>query len=68
MLLTRKRSAIDATKKKQSYNVFHKVYQTKLNSPVLAVSPLDVALLAGCEDGSLHRIELENEVIMIWER
>jgi len=41
------------------------VYQTKLNSPVLAVSPLDVALLAGCEDGSLHRIELENEVVKV---
>ena len=56
------------SKKSKAYNVFHKVYQTKLNFPVLAVSPLDVALLAGCEDGSLHRIELENEVIMIWER
>merc|ERR1712192_135102 len=41
------------------------VYQTKLNSPVLALSPLDAALLAGCEDGSLHRVELKNEVVKV---
>jgi len=41
------------------------VYQTKLNSPVLTVSPLNMALLAGCEDGSLHRIDLENEVVKV---
>jgi len=42
------------------------VYQTKLNSPVLAVSPLNAALLmVGCEDGSLHRVELQNEVVKV---
>ena len=50
--------------KDETDNIFRQVYQTKLNSPVMAVSPLDAALLAGCEDGSLHRVELKNEVII----
>ena len=50
--------------KEETDNIFRQVYQTKLNSPVMAVSPLDAALLAGCEDGSLHRVELKNEVII----
>ena len=50
-------------RKSKTDNIFRQVYQTKLNSPVLALSPLDAALLVGCEDGSLHRVELKNEVI-----
>ena len=30
---------------------------------MLALSPLDAALLVGCEDGSLHRVQLIDEVI-----
>jgi len=41
------------------------VYQTKLESPVLAVSPLNAALLVGCEDGSLHKIVLKDEVVKV---
>ena len=47
----------------RSDDVLHQVYQTKLESPVLAVSPLNAALLVGCEDGSLHKIVLKDEVI-----
>ena len=47
----------------RSDGLLHQVYQTKLESPVLAVSPLNAALLVGCEDGSLHEIVLKDEVI-----
>ena len=47
----------------RSDGVLHQVYQTKLESPVLAVSPLNAALLVGCEDGSLHKVVLKDEVM-----
>ena len=42
------------------------MYQTKLESPVLAVGFLNTILLVGCEDGSLHKILLKDEVIFVW--
>ena len=46
-----------------SDGVLYQVYQTKFESPVLAVSPLNAALLVGCEDGSLLKIVLKDEVM-----
>ena len=51
---------------RRSDGLLHQVYQTKLESPVLAVSPLNAALLVGCEDGSLHKIVLKDEVMAIF--
>ena len=65
MLLTRKRLAMDTNSLiiRRSDDVLYQVYQTKFESPVLAVSPLNTALLVGCEDGSLNKIVLKDEVI-----
>lgn len=65
MLLTRKRLAMDTNSLiiRRSDDVLYQVYQTKFESPVLAVSPLNTALLVGCEDGSLHKIFLKDEVM-----
>ena len=51
--------------KSKGDNSFHQVYQTKFTSPVLAVCPLNAALLAGCEDGSLQTVEFKDEVMLI---
>ena len=51
--------------KSKADNAFHQVYQTNFTSPVLAVCPLNAALLAGCEDGSLQTVEFKDEVMLI---
>ena len=51
--------------KSKADNAFHQVYQTNFTSPVLAVCPLNAALLAGCEDGTLQTVEFKDEVMLI---